>query len=271
MYWLAIVAALYFGRGFIGKKLAPYVSGVSPQTLVVCGHSVSLACGLLFVLPVELLGLAPAKRFMFFMCLANSGMASAVSVTRVYGWPPVPSDMSFSALRSGAAFTQLAPYIQRVMMGPDFQSLFYSLIFIAAPPSLLVLPVLLRRSLWCLCIHCTSTNSENRLWLRFQPTWKKLRAPTVEAEVLQYNALAEILLGFWFVVNLFLPTRQIITLVLYWNYLKIRYQFEKTDKPFHSKAWQRLGAKVEPLLCMLPFLRTPLEWLKSWFQPKFGR
>ncbi|CAE7256137.1 mask-1 [Symbiodinium natans] len=48
-------------------------------------------------------------------------------------------------------------------------------------------------------------------------------------------------------VSLFLPSRQFLILILYWNFLRQRYQAPRSH-PAHLKAWQQLGAKAAPLL-----------------------
>merc|ERR1719382_398419 len=150
--------------------------------------------------------------------------------------------------------TTVTPWLQKAMMGVDFHFLFFALIFLTAYPSLLALAILGRRSLWFVGTYCKNNTPGNTLWLRVAPSWEKLKAR--EEEVLSYSTLAEILLGFWLVVALVLPTRQILTCILYWNYLKTRYQVPRSHQQ-HAQAWGKLYQQAAPLLKVAPFLEKP--------------
>merc|ERR1719217_183580 len=102
-------------------------------------------------------------------------------------------------------------------MGNEFHFLFFAMIFLSAPPCVLVLAVLGRRSLWSVCTYAEKNRAENALWKKFAPIWAKLKVQ--EKEILLYSALVEIAQGLWLTVQLFLPTRQVLILILYWNYL----------------------------------------------------
>jgi len=148
------------------------------------------------------------------------------------------------------------------MFGVDFHFLFFALIFLAAQPSLWALAILFRRSLWSVGTHWDKNPPGPWLWRKFSSQWEKLKAK--QKEVLYYSTMAEILLAFWLTASLFLPTRQIFTCILYWNYVKTRYQMPRSHE-MHEKAWTELGQKVQPILQKLPILQKPIDLAKGWF------
>merc|ERR1719352_1833220 len=99
----------------------------------------------------------------------------------------------------------------------------------------------------------------------FKPRWEKLYANNTK--IVEYSALSEILLGFWLVIALFLPMRQILTCVIYWNYLKMRYQVPQSQKS-HGPAWAVLNQQASPILSKVPILQKPIDFAKKWFQPQ---
>eukprot|EP00913_Durusdinium_trenchii_P017025 g16010.t1 len=70
----------------------------------------------------------------------------------------------------------------------------------------------------------SSTWRESRVWKAFAPTWAKLKSQ--EAQVLHYSTLAEIVLGFWLTVSMLMPWRQLFPCILYWQFLRQRFQAE---------------------------------------------
>lgn len=97
----------------------------------------------------------------------------------------------------------------------------------------------------------------------FAATWDKLKAR--ESDVLHYATLAEVLLGIWLVISLLLPTRQILACMLYWNFLRTRYQVTRS-KAAHTKAWAQLGEMIAPVTNAIPILNKPIDMAKGWFQ-----
>jgi len=264
MWWLAVGAGLYFFRGKIAQKLAPMLPAITPQQSSYYGHAITLAAGLLYLLPVELVGLGVVKRIAYLTCLWSTIVTCGMTIKANYGMPPMPQTMSMAAIKQMMG-TTLQPWLAKAIHSVEFNFLFFALIFVTANPSIIALAILGRRSLWSVCTYCTKNEAAGgRLWLRFKPTWEKLQAKNTE--VLHYSAMAEIMLGFWLTASLALPTRQILTCFLYWNYLKTRFQGERSGKQ-HLQAWMQLGQQIEPLFKVAPFLRKPIDMAKGWFQP----
>mmetsp|Transcript_105974 Transcript_105974/g.309961 ORF Transcript_105974/g.309961 Transcript_105974/m.309961 type:complete len:273 (-) Transcript_105974:65-883(-) len=265
MWWLIIPAVLFFFRGKIAQRLAPWIPDIPPQKTVLYGHLVMVGSALVYILPLEFVGLGAAKRVAYLVSLWSVVGTSILTIKANYGGPPMPANITFSNFKQ-VLIPALQPWLQQVMMGADFSFLFFALIFLPAYPSIVALLILGRHRLWHVCTYCSKNLPENKLWLKFAPYWAMLKAK--EPQVLSNAALAEILLAFWLTVSLFLPTRQIITCFLYWNYLRTRFQIPRSHE-LHAQAWRQIGQKAEPLLKALPPLQKPIDMAKGWFKPQY--
>lgn len=272
MYWLVIPVALYFFR----ERIATTLAGLPARKTVVQGHLITLVLGLLYILPVEFVGLGVLKRPAYLGSLWCNIFTLLYTLKSNYGAPPLPQMSGFSMSNwrqmGQAALQQLAPWLQKAMSGVDFHWLFFVLIWMSAYPSVWAILIIGRRSLWSVGSYCsnetlpeTASWRESRVWKMFAPTWAKLKAQ--EAQVLHYSTLAEILLGIWLVVSILMPWRQILPCILYWIFLRQRYQVPRSHEA-HTKAWRQLGEKAQPLLQAVPFLQKPLDMAKGWFQPQ---
>lgn len=260
MLWLAIPVGLYFFR----ERIATTLAALPARKTVVQGHLITLVLGLLYILPVEFVGLGVLKRPAYLGSLWCNIFTLLYTLKSNYGAPPLPQISGFSM----SNWRQTG----QAMSGVDFHWLFFVLIWIAAYPSVWAVVIIGRRSLWSVGSYCSNENlpetaswRESRPWKAFAPTWAKLKQR--EAEVLHYSTLAEILLGIWLVVSILMPWRQILTCILYWNFLRQRYQVPRSHEA-HLKAWRQIGAKAQPLLQAAPFLQKPLDMAKGWFQPQ---
>jgi hypothetical protein len=266
MMWLAIAGGLYFGRNHIARVLGPYLESLDPERTVYNGHVMTLVSCFLFTLPIEFAGLGQVKILAYKMCLWSCVMTAVLKIKFNNGAPPMPSGpMSLSNIRESAtqAAQTVAPWLQKVMMGGvDFHFLFLAVIFLNAYPALPVALILGRRSLWTVCTYCQKNSPDQFLFKRFAPTWTKLNAKT--EEVMIYASLAEILLGVWLAVSMFLPSRQIVTTILYWHFLKTRYQVPRSQK-YQIQAWRSLDQQVAPVFNKVPILRKPVDLVKGWF------
>lgn len=266
MWWIAIFAGLYFGRSYIAKFAAPFLPDISPISAAFYLHCIVIVGSVVYAIPLELVGFGIVKRPSYLLAMWSTTLSSILTLKGNYGSPPFPENFSISNFKqSFAAFSvKLQPWLQQAMMSVDFHFLFFSLIFLAATPSVWVLLILGRRSLWTVCTTMAKNESKSRLWLMFAPQWDKLKAKNTE--VLEYSAMAEVLLGLWLTVALAFPMRQILTCILYWNYLKMRYQMlNMKGKTEHKKAWGQLGARVQPIFDKVPIIEKPFTMAKDWF------
>mmetsp|Transcript_68684 Transcript_68684/g.119304 ORF Transcript_68684/g.119304 Transcript_68684/m.119304 type:complete len:270 (-) Transcript_68684:91-900(-) len=263
MWWLIAVAGAFFFRGQIAKFLAPLLPDLAPQKVAFYGNAVTLFAGIAYIIPVELVGLGILKRPCYIASMWTTILTAIFNLKSNYGSPNIPQDINFSNWREKMVAVQ--PWLMQVISSVDFHFLFFALIFLAAYPTVWVLVILCRRSLWTVCTAMAKNSPENPIWKRFAPTWEKLKAKN--DQVLEYSALAEVMLAIWLSVSLFLPMRQIVTCILYWHYLKIRYQAQRSH-PQHLKAWMMLGKQVDPVTKMVPILEKPIGWAKDWFRPQ---
>jgi len=251
--------------------LAPILSSMDPQKTVFRGHFLTLVLALLYILPLEFVGLGIVKRPAYMGSLWSNIFTLLWTLKCNYGTPPLPQvgSISFSNISQSAqaALQQLAPWLQKAMGGVDFHWLFFVLIWIAANPSVFALLIIGRRSLWSVATYCSKNMPESRLWKAFAPSWQKLKAR--EVEVLHASTMAEILLGFWLIVSLAFPWRQILPLILYWQFLRQRYQVPRSHEA-HLKAWREIGSRAAPLLQAAPFLNKPIDMAKGWFAQQQG-
>lgn len=267
MMWMLFPAGLFFFRGKIAGFLAPYLPVLNPQKTAMLGHMVTLGAGFVYILPVELAGLGAVKRPMFMLSMWSTILTCMSTIKANIGLPAIsmPGGLSLSTIKSGAqtAMMQIQPWLQKAMMSPDFAFLFFALIFLTAYPSVAPLVILGRKSLWTVCTLAEKEMPENRSWLRFKPIWENKLKPKTE-QVTHYAALAEIALGFYLVVCLMLPTRQLLATLLYWNYLTTRYKVPRSRK-HHGPAWKEIGDRFEPVFKALPILRKPVTMAQGFF------
>jgi len=270
MWMLAVAAGLWMFRGKIAQFVGPYLPSIDAQEANFMGHLMALQGAVLYALPLEFVGLGAVKRMGYLTCIWSTVGVALWTLRSNLGAPPTPQNLSFSALRAGLdkVIEPMKPWLQQAMMSVDFHFLFFGLIFLNAYPSLMPVGILGRRSLWSVATQCDKPDSPHSgrfLWQKFKPTWEKLKARN--EEVLVYSALAEVMLAFWLVANIFLPYRQIMTTILYWYYLIMRYQVPRSHK-HHIQAWQRLDASAAPLFKALPILRKPVNMAKGYFNPQ---
>lgn len=274
MWHLLVIAGLYMMRGKIApllspvfSKLTPYLPEMNPQKNSFYGHLLMLAGGVIFVLPIEFIGFGGLKRLAYLASLWSTIVTSGMNIKANYGAPPMPQISGFSMAAFKELIPTMQPWLEKTLLSVEFHFLFFALIFVVANPSLFALLILARRSFWAVCSYCVKTpDAQGRLWQLAKPMWEKLK--TKETEVLQQSALAEIMLAFWLTVSLFLPSRQIITCILYWNYLKIRFQAPKSAV-HHVKAWGQIDNTVSPVMRVVPFLSKPIDMAKEWFKPRY--
>lgn len=265
MLWLLLVATgLFVFRKQVAQRFGPLLPSASPQKLVFYGQLVTVGAALLYIFPLELIGLSVLKRIAYLASLWSTVITSMLAIKANYGVPAIPENISFSNWRVAAEALQ--PWLQKAMTGVDFHFLFFALIFLTAYPSIPALLIIGRHRLWAVCTYCSKNLPQNKLWLRFTPVWAKLKAK--EPQVLAYAAMGEIMLALWLTVSLLMPSRQILTCILYWNCLKTRYQVPRSHE-LHAQAWKKLGAQAEPLFKALPILRKPVDLAKGWFQPQY--
>jgi len=274
MWWLVIFAGIYFCRGKIAQYAAPLLPNMEALRLAHYLHCLLLGGAAIYVLPLELVDarLGGIKRMLYLLSMWCSVGSCGITLKYNYGRKfPDLSGISLRNIRTEfqSVGMKMQPFLQEAMHSADFHSLFFTLIFLVATPSLLVLLILGRRSLWSTCTQCQSGSPPVRLFAMFKPTWEKLFAQ--REKVMMYAALSEVVLGISLAVGLAFPSRQIIICMLYWKYLQMKYSVPTASerkagaKPKHQEAWAIVGQKTAPLFKALPFLNMPLNYAKNYF------
>jgi len=262
MWWLAIAAGCYYFRGKIAEIAGRYVSR---DKLTFFGHCACVFGSLLFIIPFEMLGFGVIKNLAWMAALWGHGAASMTMVAKNDPLPDFPTNLDFKNWKQSLTDVgvKIQPWLQNVLTRVDFHYLFFVLIFLAASPTVVVVALVGRRSFWVLCTDWEKTNSSNMIWSLVKPRWEALQAAGRKAIVEKCN-LFEIGYGIWLVISLFLPTRQIFACILYWHFLKIRYQAGK-----HKDAWLFFDQTfAQKAVKAVPLLQKPLGMAKGWFQPQ---
>lgn len=269
MWWLAVVAVVYFFRGKIGALVGPYLPNLDPQKTVFYGHLITLVCAVIYIFPIELVGLGAFKRPVYLFSIWSVVCTAVFTIKANYGAPPIMTD-NFSIKNWKASLQTMTmamqPWLQKAMMGTDFHFLFFALIFVTANPSVFALLILGRRALWNVCTLCAKVDPPGRIFGMFAPTWAKLKAK--EQQILLGSALGEILLGIYLAVSIALPSRQLLACFMYWNYLKTRFQVPRSH-PVQLQAWQILEKQILPLTSRVAILNKPIDMAKNWFKPQY--
>lgn len=267
MKTMLIGAALLFAfRGKIAAYVSPMLGG-DLNKINFFAYGVVLMASILYVVPMELFGLGGLRRVSYVVALwaqvLNSGFTVYGTARSKGKLPPQLNSYSMEGLKSAMMAAQ--PFFQEIMSSKEFHFLFFAVIFLSAYPSVPVLCILARRALFVLCTLAPKYAQTWRVWLMFEPRWQMIKQQ--EKEIVAYSVLAEIVLGFWLVVQIATPSRQIMTTFMYWNFLKVRYQSPQSNAS-HAAAWRTLQAKTAPLFQALPFLNMPLSYAQNWFKPQ---
>jgi len=271
MMMLLVPAGIFMFRNKISAILGPYIPAISPQKISYLGHLITLSTACIYVLPLEFVGLGAFKKTAYMVSMWSATCTMMLNIKANYPLPDMPDTAGLSLTNMAAMKAWMTttlesavkPWLQKAMMGVDFHFLFFSLIFLTASPSIAPLAILARRSLWTVCSYCSKNSPDGFVWSKFAPIWEAKLKPK-EKEVQLYSALAEIVLGIYLAVSVFLPSRQLIATILYWNYLTMRFRLPRS-REYHLQAWSQLGQRIDPLLKMAPFLNKPLDMAKTYF------
>ena len=203
-----------------------------------------------------------------FICMTSSVVGSLAVIYTNYGLPKV----SRASIRA-----PLQEYFARCMHGAEFSFLFFTLLFMndTTSQSLGVIPfgladyvstlLVVRRSLWFLGSHGSTAWTNVTAWTRIgQPLWTRLNARS--ANVIELTSVAEIIIGFWLLLLIITPARQLLVCFVYWNFLRIRYLAPRS-KASHVAAWSRIDASTRTLRRSVPFLEKPVSFMQRWFNP----
>jgi hypothetical protein len=151
-------------------------------------------------------------------------------------------------------------YLSKVSQSPDFQFLYFTLIFLSVRPVILVYLILARRSHWFVGTQC-SKNGDAPFWSRVAPLWAKLQEMKDMIDI--YSVVAEQCQGLILLFGIFFPGRQVLGTFLYWSFLKHRYVCPRS-RPMQEKGWAALEGPVVSVTRSKVGLMV-LAPLKKWF------
>lgn len=160
-------------------------------------------------------------------------------------------------------FAELKLWLQRVLSTTDTQYGFMALLFVRSIPTRLIFVPSTILALYHVSSYLNTVFGTSRLWIKYgQNTYQKLARNQNSALLL--NAVSEIGVAMIMTVQLIKSFRSAFMVVLYWHWLRLRYHTPDASW-YHQQAWANVGARFNPILNMVPFLRWPLNFAKQWF------
>eukprot|EP00803_Ostreobium_quekettii_P007415 evm.model.scf_814.2 EVM.evm.TU.scf_814.2 scf_814:3015-7547(-) len=199
---------------------------------------------------IALVPLTPILFTRIFMQLAI--LAHGYKVITTYG---VPKLWPLAQLKAWAA---------RALQSTDFQYFCIALVFLPASPTKLVMVPMGILAVYHMMADFNQRLKGNALWERHgakATAWLSSH----QRAALMVNAHCEILVGAILILRLFTPSRSILNVIMYVQWLRIRYQSVDAAM-YHQEVWSSIGQKVEPYTSRVPFLRMPIEAMKRWFR-----
>jgi len=256
-WWLLPVAVLVYRR--FRKPAANEVS--DPARNVFMSNLTVVVASIVYVIPLELVIGFPVSNLMFTMVLASTLMGSGSSILANYGAPQLPGGWRKDFKLK---LQVLAQWLAMVAdKSPDFAYVFLCGVFLPAAPNLLVVVIIFRRAVLSCNAYAAKNLPGNRIYARIKPMYDKHVKPR-EAQWKQMCNVLEIVLGFQLIVGILLPTRQILTTVLYWHFLKLRLSMQRSY-PDAVAAWKTVEAKAGPIPRLIPAFI--MDRIKGWMNP----
>eukprot|EP00210_Caulerpa_lentillifera_P002155 g2069.t1 len=229
--------------GQSGAPVRQTISHTAASSLIVL-HFGILVLGLWSLLP-----LSPFWTQSYFLQLII--LSSVVKMVVYHGRPKL------------RPLTELKNWLQRAMATTDSQYGFMALLFVRSVPTRLIFVPSTVLALYHVSSYLNTTFRGHRFWIRYgKNTHEKLARNQNMALLL--NAVSEIGVGALMVLQLFKSVRSILTVVLYWQWLRLRYHSPDAAW-YHRQAWANIGRKLNPLFNMIPILKVPINYAKQWF------
>ncbi|MCO5586632.1 hypothetical protein L7F22_040573 [Adiantum nelumboides] len=175
----------------------------------------------------------------------------------IYGQYGRPRALTLQAIQA---------WLQSAIAGKDFLYFLYSIVFITTPfPIKFAMIPVICQSLLNVAQFLKRNFGNASIYRKYlEKPCKWLDANTTTMRTLSANC--EIGVGFLLLFLLIASQKNFIQLLAYWQLLKLMYH-APTTAYFHRAIWSRIGAKVNPLIFRYaPFLETPLQYARRWFQ-----
>lgn len=246
---------------FVGYKYYKSKYAVGSSSLEFKPESIAVLLNVLCVI-TGLAYLTTGNSTVRYISVCSSIAASTYIVYTNYGYPKL-SRQSFRA--------PLQDWFVKCMSGAEFPFLFFTLMFLNETGPIfpfglaeyVAVALVVRRCVWFLGTHGSKAWVSNPVWSKYgNVVWGFVKAR--EVTVLEVCNLAEVFLGFWFILLLVTPSRRLMTSFVYWTYLRIRYMAPRS-RPGHVVAWAQVDRLSKPLRTKVPLVEKPVQWVVRWF------
>lgn len=195
----------------------------------------------------------------FFRIMLCSLVNNVLVIGAHLGMPGGANAVSASA---GVAQEYLQKMVQNDTTRQSMQYLMYCFIFVFSRPFFLALfPIMSIEGWWfAKTLENYSPSLAKTLGTLVQPVAKLVVQPdpgqssvtlnSLAAKIRPWNASVEVMIGMFLIFELFTPYRNFIILIVFWNFMKMRYQLD----PFTKQAFAKLDGTLSPILGRIPVL-----------------
>jgi len=159
-------------------------------------------------------------------------------------------------------WSNVTAYLQKVFMLPEAHFFLTSLTF-AQQPLLFAIGPLWIRAVYQAVALAEKHYSASRLWQLGGAKLQKVLAEKHSVAALG-SAMSEIVLGLVLGLLLLTPRRNLLTLVFWWQMLKMRFHMSTTSA-YHRQAWRMLGEKTSPIRSRVPIIQKAVAFGEKWF------
>mmetsp|Transcript_30814 Transcript_30814/g.67269 ORF Transcript_30814/g.67269 Transcript_30814/m.67269 type:complete len:243 (-) Transcript_30814:314-1042(-) len=186
-----------------------------------------------------------------------------------FGFRPV-----YSLKRPAFSLAGLREWAVGLINQNNVQYVLFASLFLTGRPITIALGPLVICSAYQWITIASKLLDGNALWERFgKGLFKRLEEGMVQSLVMV--AAMEIATAFYLIVEMFTQTRSALRLVLYWNYLRMRYRctddivlrlkYAAYNTAFyHQEVWKIIGHKLGFVL-NIPQIQPLVNFLKVWF------
>jgi hypothetical protein len=167
-----------------------------------------------------------------------------------------------AAASTGVAQEYLQKMVQNDTTRQSMQYLMYCIIFVFSRPFFLALfPIMSIEGWWfAKTLGGYYPSVAKTLGSIVQPAANLLVQPdpgqssvtlnSLAAKIRPWNASVEVMIGMFLIFELFTPYRNFIILVVFWNFMKMRYQLD----PFTKQAFSKLDGALSPIMSRIPLV-----------------
>ena len=230
-----------------------------PAMVSVALNGAVTVCGMIYLLTLN----GSYRFYCLISSLVNSGYIITVNYILVEDprQPSKPLKEKLALCMTGAEFPFL--FLPLMFMSAFATEAFGGSVFPFAIGDYLVVLILVRRAVWFLGTHGSKSWVNTKPWIMVgAPVWGNLKPR--EAQILHFSVMAEIFIGFWLILLVLTPARQLINTFVYWNYLRMKYLAPRS-RPGHTAAWESIDNLTAPMRAKFPFVEKPLILAKQWF------